>query len=316
MDRRDLGRTGLSVSLLGLGTGGANALGQRRGGTPEAATALVRYALGLGIDTFDTAAAYGDSELLLGAALAGVPRSEYRVFTKVQPRRADGALLTRAEIDAAIERARHRLRVDTIDVFFIHALAVSDYDHVIAEHLPVLEAARRAGRLRSVGVTESFAGDDPHHLMLRRAIEDGAFDVLMVGYNVLHQNADREVLPGAARAGMGVIVMAAVRRALADRADLEAIVRELKATGQLDADDLPDEDPLGWLVGSDGSPSVQAACYRFAAGHPAVSSVLTGTFDERHLEQNAVAVRLGPLPSAQLDRLRRTLGHLDQGLGR
>jgi len=316
MERRALGRTGLSVSLLGLGTGGANALGQRSGGTSEAATALVRKALDLGVDTFDTAAAYADSELLLGAALAGVPRSAYRVFTKVQPRRGDGALLTPAEVDAAIERARGRLRVDTIDVFFVHALTATDYDHVAEDHLPVLEAARRDGRIRALGVTESFAGDDPHHETLRRAVRDRTFEVLMVGYNVLHQNADREVLPCAADVGIGVIVMAAVRRALARREDLEATVRALKDAGQLDSDDLPDEDPLGWLVAVDGSPSVQAACYRFAAGHPAVSSVLTGTFDARHLTENAEALALGPLPREQLDRLRRTLGHLELGLGR
>jgi aryl-alcohol dehydrogenase-like predicted oxidoreductase len=206
--------------------------------------------------------------------------------------------------------------VDTIDVLFVHALAASDYDRVIEEQLPVLLAARRDGRIRSVGVTESFAGDDPQHQMLRWAIDDRAFEVLMVGYSVLHQNAEREVLPGAASAGMGVIVMAAVRRVLARDADLEGLVRELKATGAIDADGLPDEDPLGWLVGSDGSPSVQAACYRFAASHAAVSSVLTGTFDARHLTQNAEAVGLGPLPAAQLERLRQVLGHLDGGLGR
>jgi aryl-alcohol dehydrogenase-like predicted oxidoreductase len=75
VETRTLGRTGIPVSVLGFGTGGANAFGQSRGGTPAQATALVRTALDLGITFFDTAAAYRESEAWLGAALAGVPRS-------------------------------------------------------------------------------------------------------------------------------------------------------------------------------------------------------------------------------------------------
>jgi aryl-alcohol dehydrogenase-like predicted oxidoreductase len=198
----------------------------------------------------------------------------------------------------------------------VHALAARDYDRVVDRHLPVLERARREGRILATGVTESFAGDDPHHEALGRAVADGAFDVLMVGYNVAHQNAERGILPGAAAKDIGVIVMAAVRRSLARREATEAMVRELKASGDLGPDDLPDEDPLGWLVGEGGSPSVQAACYRFAAGHPAVSTVLTGTFDPAHLAENAAAVAMGPLPPDQQARLRRALGHLERGLGR
>ena len=315
METRTLGRTGIPVSRVGLGTGGGNAFGQSRGGTPEEAAALARAALDLGITFFDTAAAYKESELLLGAALEDVPRSSYVLGSKVQPRR-DGELLTAAEVDAAIDRSRERLRVETIDVFMVHALAVEDYDRVLDEHVPVLERARREGRIRSIGLTESFAGDDPLHLTLRRAVDDGAFDVLMVGYNVVHQNAERDILPKAAEQGMGVIVMAAVRRSLARREATEAMVRELKATGELAAEALPDDDPLGWLTGDGASPSVQAACYRFAAWHPAVSTVLTGTFDPAHLAENVAAVELGPPPDEQLERLRRTLGHLESGLGK
>jgi aryl-alcohol dehydrogenase-like predicted oxidoreductase len=315
METRTLGRTGIPVSHVGFGTGGYNAFGQSRGGTPEDAAALAETALDLGISFFDTAAAYKESEVLLGAALEGVPRSSYVLGSKVQPRR-DGTFLTADEVDAAIDRSRERLRVDTIDVFMVHALAVGDYDRVLDEHLPVLERARREGRIRATGLTESFAGDDPLHLTLRRAVDDGAFDVLMVGYNVVHQNAERDILPIAADKGIGIIVMAAVRRALARREATEALVAELKASGELGPDDLPDEDPLGWLVGEGGSPSVQAACYRFAAWHPAVSTVLTGTFDPAHLAENVAAVELGPLPDDQQARLRRTFGHLELGLGR
>ena len=137
----------------------------------------------------------------------------------------------------------------------------------------------------------------------------------MVGYNVLHQNAEQEVLPRAAASGVGVVVMAAVRRALASREALEALVAELRRAATSTPSALPDDDPLGWLV-HDGTASVQAACYRYVVGHPGVSTVLTGTFDPAHLAENVAAIERGALPAADRDRLRAVFGHLDRGLGR
>lgn len=315
MQRRRLGRTGLEVSLVGLGTGGANSFGQSRGASVEEARALVRRALDLGVDYFDTAAVYGDSELRLAEGLAGVPRSEYVLASKYQPRDPDGALLAAADVEAALDRSLARLETDVIDVYQIHALKPDDYDAVVARHLPVLVHARDAGRIRAIGVTELFAGDDPAHLALQRVLAGGLFDVVMVGYNVLHQSAERSVFPSSARDDVGVVIMAAVRRALASRDRLEAVVAELKAAGEIAPDAVPDVDPLGWLVGPD-NPSVQAACYRYVAEDPAVSVVLTGTFDPDHLTENVEAVALGPLPTADRDRLRAVFGHLEAGLGK
>ncbi len=315
MEYRVLGRTGLRVSLLGLGTGGANSFGQSRGATAEEARALVGRALELGVTCFDTARAYGDSEARLAAALAGVPRTAYVVASKYQPLAPDGTLLAAADVEAAIHASLARLHTDVIDVFYVHALRAGAYDAVVATHLPVLVRAREAGLIRAIGVTESFAGDDPRHEVLARAVRDERVDVIMVGYNVLHQSAERDVLPVAAARGVGVVVMAAVRRALASPAALEDLVAELKATGDLAPDAIANVDPLGWLV-HDRSPSVQAACYRYVAGNPLVSTVLTGTFSLEHLEENVAAVGAGPLPAAERARLQAIFGHLELGLGK
>jgi D-threo-aldose 1-dehydrogenase len=218
-------------------------------------------------------------------------------------------------VEAAIARSLQRLRVDALDVFQIHSLKADDYDEVVARHLPVLVRARERGLIGAIGVTESFAGEDPLHVVLVRALRDRHFQTVMVGYNVLHQNAEREVLTLAKETGVGVIVMAAVRRSLRSQPELEAQIAELKADGHLPADAVPDSDPLGWLV-EHGASSVQAACYRYVAEQPAVSSVLTGTFDAAHLAENAAAIEAGPLPVADRDRLRATFGHLELGLGR
>ena len=315
MEYRQLGRTGIGVSLLGLGTGGANRFGQDRGAGEAAAGALVRAALDRGVNFFDTAQVYGASEELLAAALVGVPRSEYVIASKYTYRDPSGALLEPAALDAVIRDRLRRLRVDVLDVLQVHGLKVADYDVIVERHLPVLEQAKAAGLIRAIGVTESFAGDDPLHVALLRALREPRFETVMVGYNVLHQNAEAEVLPLAEANRVGVFVMAAVRRSLRSRPELEAQIAELKAAGLIPRDSLPVEDPLGWLVDG-GASSVQAAAYRYTAESAAVSSVLTGTFDAGHLAENADALAAGPLPPADRDRLRAVFGHLELGLGR
>jgi L-galactose dehydrogenase len=314
---RQLGRTGIRVSLLGLGTGGANQFGQLRGGGLDEARTLVRTALDVGVNYFDTAHAYGLSEDLLGESLAGVPRDDYVLATKYTYREPGGEILAPAAVEEAIETSCARLRVGALDVMQIHVLKPPDYEAVLDRHLPVLVRAREQGRIRAIGVTESFAGDDPGHETLLRLLRERVSDVevVMVGYNVLHQNAEREVLPLALEAGVGVVVMAAVRRTLRSRPELETQIAELKAAGHIAPDAVPDEDPLGWLVAG-GAASVQAACYRFTAEDPAISTVLTGTFDPAHVAENAAELEAGPLPPADRERLRAAFGHLAMGLGR
>ncbi|MCY4352872.1 MAG: aldo/keto reductase, partial [Gemmatimonadetes bacterium] len=77
MEYRILGRTGLKVSIIGIGGGGPTQMGQKTGVDQAGVNRLVQRALDLGINFFDTAAAYGESETILGNALKGVPRDDY-----------------------------------------------------------------------------------------------------------------------------------------------------------------------------------------------------------------------------------------------
>ena len=312
MEYRRLGRTGLEVSLVSLGTGGPSRFGQERGTTPEAARRLVRRALDHGVNFFDTAQGYGDSEALLGQALDGVPRDEYVIATKYTYRE-DETVISAAGVAPAIDRALRRLRVDAIDVMQVHGLLDEHYDEVVARHLPVLKDAQAAGKIRFIGVTERFT-HDATHAMLRRAIADDHFDTLMVGYNLLHQGAERTVLPAAYAADIGIIIMIAVRRALSGPDRLREVIADLVERGQLPADAVPADDPLGWLVRGDVTSVVDAA-YRFAREHDAVDTVLTGTSRPEHLDANVAALLRGPLSAADQRRLRDTFGHLEEALG-
>ena len=91
MEYRPLGRTNLLVSVLGLGTGGANRLGQARQADPAEMHRFVRHALDLGINVIDTAPMYDDSESVLGDALVGVKRDSYILATKFNASRGKPA---------------------------------------------------------------------------------------------------------------------------------------------------------------------------------------------------------------------------------
>jgi aryl-alcohol dehydrogenase-like predicted oxidoreductase len=109
MKFRRLGRTGLQVSLVGLGSGGPSALGQASGVPEPQAHRVVRRALDLGINLIDTAAGYRDSEAILGRALHGVTRERYVLCTKFHVRRlghgppGEEPLITEEEMVASLD---------------------------------------------------------------------------------------------------------------------------------------------------------------------------------------------------------------------
>ena len=153
MQYRRLGRTGLQVSLVGLGTGGPSLMGQQAGMAFEQQYRLVHGALDLGVNLFDTASAYRDSEVLLGRALADVPRHRYILATKCMPFAADEAksLIDVDELRGQCERSMRRLGVDYIDVYQLHVVPPDRYDEVVDKLHAIREHIGPFGRLLYVG---------------------------------------------------------------------------------------------------------------------------------------------------------------------
>ena len=312
MEYRTLGRTGLRVSVLGIGTGGPSQFGQGSG-VPEAdAGRMVRRALELGVNFFDTAAGYGDSEAILGRALAGVPRENYVLATKVQAARDDWTA-TSEDVVASVERSLARLRVDVIDVMQFHGVKPEDYARTIEIFLPVMARLQEQGKFRFLGVSETYS-QDPGHEMFPMALADGHFDTAMVGYNMISPTAEHSVLPMCLEKNVGVICMVAVRRALSRPEVLAERIAYAKEKGLIKRDSVPDEDPLGWLVKGHVS-SLPAAAYKYVASHPAMGTVLTGTANIEHLEANVKAILGPPLPDEDMARLRDIFGAVWEPLG-
>ncbi len=310
MHYRTLGRTGLKVSLLSLGTGGPSKLGQSAGMEQHDQTALVRRALDLGVNLFDTSAGYGESEAILGRAFDGVPREQYILATKWRYQPQEGRAADPAELVDSVGRSLRRLQTDHIDVMQFHGILVEEYAEVVESLYPAMIQLRDSGKVRFVGFSEQFSADPAHEAVVL-ALNDAPqlWDTIMLKYGILNQYADREALPLAMEHGIGIINMAAVRVKLPDPDLLEGLVAEWKAGGKVAADAVPDADPLGWLL-RDGVGSVIEAGYRFAADHPAIATVLTGTASISHLEANAAALDEPRLPEADNARLRQLFGHI------
>jgi aryl-alcohol dehydrogenase-like predicted oxidoreductase len=116
LERRELGRTGLQVSVLGFG---GSEIGFERA-EPGIVRRLLREALDAGLNVIDTAECYGDSEALVGQAVAD-RRSEYLLFTKCGHFEGTGRDdWSPASLEKSIARSLARLRTDHVDLLQLH----------------------------------------------------------------------------------------------------------------------------------------------------------------------------------------------------
>ena len=299
-----LGRTGLRVSRVGLGCGGPSRLGQAYGQASEDSKRLIRRAVELGINLFDTAESYGTEELL-GEALQEANASDQAVVSTKKGLwdSAQKRLCTPAELLLGIDASLRRLGRERIEIFHLHGLALEHVDYALAEIVPVLRAAQASGKIAHLAVSEAFMNDTEHR-MFQRLLPEDAFDVVMVGFNLLNPSARSSVLPLTRERRVGTLVMFAVRKALTNPARLREVLDTLIAQGELAEGTLDAEAPLGFLG------DVRDAAYRFCAHEPGADVVLTGTGRVEHLEQNVRSLLSGPLADERLALLRRLFGQI------
>jgi len=205
MARRRLGRTGLEVSVIGIGT-------IRFGGKitrAEGAEALGR-ALDLGCNFVDTAHCYakGASESAVGDALQGRTRADVHIQTRSERRAPE-------QVDEDIDTSLERIRTDYLDVFQLHDVTKPEhYQKALADGLPeVLQKAKADGRIRWTGISTHGSPE-----LICEMIRSGLFDVITIAYNLIghkrsssdgddHARTREEVLPCAAEHDVGVTVM-------------------------------------------------------------------------------------------------------------
>ena len=197
-----LGKTGLKVSVAGLGCGGNSRIGLGTGLTEAQSVALVREALDLGVNFLDTANAY-ETEGVVGKAIKGRSRDSVVISTKSHASSAAAVL-------ANLDNSLRQLDTDYVDVFHLHGLGPARYDEAMADIVPALLREKAKGKLRHLAVSET-GPRDPEHTMLARAVEEGVWEVFMLGFSMMHQNAKLRLLPRTREKGVGTLCMFAVR---------------------------------------------------------------------------------------------------------
>jgi len=306
--RTTLGRTGLDVSVMGLGGGGPSRLGTRTGRTIDESRSVVHAAVDAGINIFDTSESYG-TETVLGAALKDFDRDEIVVCTKLHGG-IEGRAKNLEEVEATLDKSLANLQTDYVDVYMMHAIGAKRYDAIAVPLFPSLQKMKEKGKIRAIGITECFNADRGH-TMLQRALADDWYDVVMVGFNLLNPSARERVLAKASERNVGVLDMFAVRRALRDVAALTLYLQERIAAGELDDSARALLDVVQAGIDSGECATLGEMAYRYCLHEKGIDCVLSGTGSVEHLRENMATAQKGPLSSGLLGALEEITGGWD-----
>jgi D-threo-aldose 1-dehydrogenase len=295
---------GVAVSRLGLGGGSlASAAGE------EGVRAVADAAWAAGLRHFDTAAFYAGtvSEQRLGRVLAGRPRGEYVLSTKLgRFMGADGADVfdyTAAGTEAAVRAALARLCTGRLDVVFLHDISPELHGEAHEAHfrdaidraLPVLRRFQADGVIGLVGAAMR------NHEALLRCARAAAFDVFMLAGHttLLSQAAWAEFLPLCAREGRPVLCAAPFETGLLATGPVPGARYRYKA---------PPEEMLAragalQAVCARHGVTLAAAAIQFPLRHRAIASVVVGHQSPAEVARN-MALLAEPIPAALWEELR------------
>ena len=317
MDQRPFGRTGLTVSALGLGCGMVGGL-MTRGAEADQDRGIER-AIEAGITCFDTAPLYGDgaSERNLGRALRRLGNPQVVVATKV---RLTGEAPFAREIEASLDASLRRLGRERVDLLQLHnaiggGAGSVTRDEVLHDIVPAFERLQAAGRIGWYGITAVGAAED-----VEAVIDSGALHAAQVPCNLLNPTAALPVPAGfpaedlgrrlvrADDAGMGTIVI----RALAGGALSGSAWRHPNAmaevapmeTGPTYAADVEAAHRFEPLIEGGWAASLIEAALRFAMHAPGVSTALVGVATLEQLDAAIAAAEAGRLPRAAFGAIR------------
>jgi len=304
MKYRTLGKTGLRVSVIGLGTMvHAGHFGPMK---DSESLSAIEAALDLGVNFIDTSDAYGAgySETLLGNALKG-KRDQVVIASKggnvmVGPNRGKRNF-DPDYISRVMEESLQRLQIDTIDLYQLHNPTVEVIERGAVWE--VLEKAKQAGKIRHYGVSINSMEEGV------AAVNDGRAETIQVEYNLLAQEPADKLLPLAYQANIGVIARVPLRRgvltgkmSLADEQRFQGEdLRARSFKGEAFAKELAKADELRFLV-HDTAKTLGQAAIAFCIAHPAVSVVIPGARNAEQMRENGAAVNI-EISTADLARI-------------
>jgi aryl-alcohol dehydrogenase-like predicted oxidoreductase len=304
MKYRMLGKSGLRVSVIGLGTMvHAGHFGPMK---DSESLSAIETALELGVNFIDTSDAYGAgySETLLGNALKG-KRDKVILATKggnvmTGPNR--GKRIFEPEyITRVMNESLERLQTDYIDLYQLHNPSVEVIEK--GEVWNVLERAKQAGKIRHYGVSINTMEEGV------AAVIDGRSETIQVEYSLLAQEPAEKIFPLALNANIGIIARIPLRRGILtgkltaeDEQRFQGEdVRARSFKGEPFRQELAKAEMLRFLVHGNVKCFAQAAL-AFCIAHPAVSITIPGARNSEQMRENSTGADVD-IPRADLDRV-------------
>lgn len=254
--------TGEKLPVIGLGTD------QFRDSERETIQAEIQRMQQMGGTVIDTAAAYGDSEALIGDSLAALGIRD-RMFLATKLTVNEAGTDTRAG-EESFSRSLALLEAQRVDLLQVHNL------EGVEALMPVLQRWKKAGKIRYIGITTSRVGQHSHMVEYMRQYP---LDFVQVDYSLANRDAASNVLPLALEKRVAVLANVPF--------GFGSVLRQAQQRK------LPD-----WAADIDVT-SWSQFLLKYVIAHPAVTCVIPGSTKVEHLEQNQLAGR-GRLPDAAL----------------
>lgn len=265
-------------------------------GLPEpVAERLLNQAVDLGVNLFDTARGYGQSEARIGRYL-GHRRAELVLSTKVGYGVAGVTDWTADAVRLGIDEALQTLHTDWLDIAHLHSCSLEVLQR--GDVITALEQARQAGKVR----VAAYSGDNA---ALDFAVASGQFQAVQTSISLADQRNLASALPQMQAGGLGVIAKRPIANApwRFETRPYGTYAEEYWYRWQTLR---LDPHGLAW----------QELALRFVAFLPGVHTCIVGTANAEHLAQNAKLLARGPLPAEQMDEIRRAFqAHDDDWTG-
>jgi myo-inositol catabolism protein IolS len=312
---RKLGKSTYEVSEVGLG---AWPLGGRTliGGKPitygevseEEGIRIIERAIELGVNLIDTADSYGlgRSERLIGRAIKG-KREKVFIATKAcwipDKEKVFIRDVSYHNLIATCERSLRRLGIDCIDLFQVHDGPRDEEEVAIFQR--VFEELKKSGKAKLCGASIAYAYEEGIRL-----IKAGVTDTLQLYYNMLDQDAARELLPLCEEKGVGVLVAIPLAQGLLTgkyQKDTRFRDDDIRSRTQKDYSKKADRVESLRFLDRPGEQTMAQAALRFCLAHPAVSVVIPGARTVQQLEAN-VSSSGAELPGEDLEKVCQLFG--------
>jgi len=292
LQKRQLGRTDLNVTMLGYGAMELRGAPRARDISEDQAETILNAVLDAGINYIDTSIDYGLSEERIGRYIAH-RRNEYYLASKCgclvgappAPRgQRNPHVFTRENIVAGVEQSLRRMKTDHLDVVQFHS---SPSAQTLEENgaVEALLKLRDAGKVRFIGMSGTF-------LHLRDHIAMGVFDVFQIPYSAVEREHEAAIT-AASEAGAGIVIRGGAAKGAPSPDKHTGMQWDRWQQAGLD-DVLEGMTPVEFIL-------------RFTFTHPDMDTTIVGTVNPAYLGANLAALRKGPLPPNLYAEVQRRL---------